>query len=419
MASGPWQGGDMEDSVQTPVSATMPWLAASVILLGSTALAGAAAFGLSHVSQVPGWLAGVAGGSIGALLSAGGFLALWGQAQATMTARIGRVEQRIADTALSLGGLKGSVVELEDKVKSEAEPQDAAVTAELKVLQQLLAQVVTRRADSDMTDSPTARIEPELDIPGRRAEAETLDIMRAALEDSRVDLYLQPIVRLPSRRVAHYEAVSRVRDAAGDVIFPGDYLRPAEAAGLSGTLDNLLLFRCISLVRQLGPRKPGMRIFVNLAPASLRDPAFLREFVGFMKQNRDLAQRLVFEVAADDMAHLGPHVHDELAALARQGFAFSIDRVTSLDFDSFQLAAWNVQFVKVDADLLLTEEAIGYHRDDVKALLARQNIELIATRIETEKTVLEVLDERIDYGQGYLFGAPRPARADLATGKAA
>jgi cyclic-di-GMP phosphodiesterase TipF (flagellum assembly factor) len=343
----------------------------------------------------------------------------WTREQKRLQRHLVRVEQTAGETILNLNSLRGRLLDLEERLpQATVAPQDN-VKAELKVLQELLAQVVSKRMATPSASSDSLnRREPELAIPGRKPDSEVLAVMRAALEDSRVDLYLQPIVRLPSRRIAHYEAVSRVRDESGEVILPSDYLRPAEAAGLSGTLDNVLLFRCVSLVRQLGPRRQGMKIFVNLAPASLREPGFLREFVGFMRQNRDLAQRLVFEIAADDMASFGPHVYDELAALARLGFGFSIDSVTHLDFEPHKLAAWNVQFVKVDASLLLGDSAT-YQNEDVKELLARYNIELIATRIETEKTVLEVLDQRVDYAQGYLFGGPRPARADLTNPKAA
>ena len=39
--------------------------------------------------------------------------------------------------------------------------------------------------------------------------------MHYALEDNRIDLYLQPIVSLPARKVVHYEAYSRVGDDQG------------------------------------------------------------------------------------------------------------------------------------------------------------------------------------------------------------
>ncbi|NND49890.1 MAG: EAL domain-containing protein, partial [Rhizobiales bacterium] len=44
-----------------------------------------------------------------------------------------------------------------------------------------------------------------------------------AINDSRIDLYLQPIVTLPQRKVRYYEALTRLRDEDGHIITPGDY----------------------------------------------------------------------------------------------------------------------------------------------------------------------------------------------------
>jgi cyclic-di-GMP phosphodiesterase TipF (flagellum assembly factor) len=280
------------------------------------------------------------------------------------------------------------------------------------VLRELLTQVVSRRMDARSTaDQPAAGV-----VPVAPNES-VLAIMQSALEDSRVDLYLQPTVRLPNRKTASYEAFSRVRNEDGDVIYPSDYLETAERAGLVGTLDNLLLFRCISLIRELGVRKPGPRLFVNIAAGSLNDSEFLHEFTAFMTQHKDLAQRLVFELSANDMPHLPDSVRRHLGALARLGFPFSVDHVDDLTLDLALLSSLNVQFVKVDAAKLMAvpaSEAMA-----LKTKLLRYSIDLVATRIEDERTVVEILDLGLEYGQGYLFGEPKLARQSLPYAQAA
>ena len=42
--------------------------------------------------------------------------------------------------------------------------------------------------------------------------------------------------------------------------------------------------------------------------------------------------------------------------------------------------------------------------------LRRHRIDLIVEKVEAESRLIDLLDYEIDYGQGYLFGAPRPAR---------
>ena len=48
--------------------------------------------------------------------------------------------------------------------------------------------------------------------------------------------------------------------------------------------------------------------------------------------------------------------------------------------------------------------------EDFKELLARSGIDLIVERVEEEKTVVQLLEFNVGYGQGFLFGEPKPVR---------
>jgi cyclic-di-GMP phosphodiesterase TipF (flagellum assembly factor) len=48
--------------------------------------------------------------------------------------------------------------------------------------------------------------------------------------------------------------------------------------------------------------------------------------------------------------------------------------------------------------------------EDFKDLLFRNGLNLIVERVENEKTVVQLLEYNIDFGQGFLFGAPKPIR---------
>ena len=232
--------------------------------------------------------------------------------------------------------------------------------------------------------------------------------MHNALEENRVDLYLQPIVSLPTRKTLYYEAFSRVRDEEGRVIFPNQYLHLAEDSGLVGTLDNLLLFRCIQVIRRLGPRRPNVRFFCNISSVSVHDKEFFPQFIDFMLNNIELADRLVFEFSQADVMRQSPNIGRSLGSLGRRGFQFSMDRVLSLDFNPADLAERYFRYVKVGTDLLL-EGGGDVASGDLKEALGRYDIDLIAEKVEEEKDLIEVLDMNVDYGQGFLFGEPRPS----------
>lgn len=248
-------------------------------------------------------------------------------------------------------------------------------------------------------------------------------LIREALDANRVDLYLQPVVGLPQRRTHFYEGFTRLRDEKGNVVTPAGFLKAAEEHGLIAEVDNLLLLRCVQIVRKLTKSDRRVGIFCNISIRSLTDEEFFPPFLDFLRRNSDLAGSLIFEMpqAAFDARSTVAARH--MARLADYGFRFSIDQVSNLNLDLAELQRANVRFAKVEG-LRLIEVANGQMPvagrepgtiapEDIAGLFARYGVDIIAEKIETEAMVVEILDLDIAYGQGHLFGAPRPVRDDV------
>lgn len=305
---------------------------------------------------------------------------------------------------------KAQLDELYEKINKIDHRQNTEIISEMHVLQTLLNQVIeksgksleSKRADSDVKSDKIIR---QQQAKIERSDGEVLNIMHHALEGNRVDLYLQPIVSLPSRRIVHYESFSRVRDEEDNVIFPSQYLKLAEDSGLVGTLDNLLLFRCIQVIRKLGPRRPDLRFFCNISSVSLNDKEFFPQFIDFMMENHDLSDRLIFEFSQKDVLRHSALVGRSLATLGRRGFRFSMDHIIDLNMDLGDLSSRYFRYIKVSADMILDQE-IDIHPDDLKEAFSRYDLDLIVEKIENDQTIVEILDFGMDFGQGYLFGEP-------------
>ena len=249
---------------------------------------------------------------------------------------------------------------------------------------------------------------------------EILQIIRAALEGNRVDLYLQPIVTLPQRKVRYYEAVARLRTEDGSLLLPADYLRHAETGGLMPLLDNLMLFRAVQVARRLTVKNREVGLFCNIAGSTLTDSKAFAQFFEFLSANQALGRSLTFEFSQAGLRAMGPIEHESLAQLSDLGFRFSLDHVTDLQIEPRALAEQGFRFVKIPATLLLSRNyaASDIHPSDLSDLLSRHGIELIAERIESEGTVVDLLDYDVRFGQGYLFSPPRPVRNEVLQGAA-
>ena len=253
-----------------------------------------------------------------------------------------------------------------------------------------------------------------------------LDTVSEALTENRVDLYLQPIVGLPQRRTRFYESYSRLRDATGRVMMPAEYLTVAEPGGLVTAIDNLLLFRCVQIVRRLAKQDRKIGIFCNVSMASLADESFFPQFLDLLTANRDLAGGLIFEIGQAAFDARGSVEARNMGKLADLGFRFSLDKVTDLDLDLQDLARSDVKFLKIAAQFLLEEltELDGrpvfrslpdLAAEDFSALARRYGVEVIAEKVEAERQVVDILELNIDLGQGHLFGEPRAIKEAVLT----
>jgi cyclic-di-GMP phosphodiesterase TipF (flagellum assembly factor) len=238
--------------------------------------------------------------------------------------------------------------------------------------------------------------------------------VRDGLRADRIDLYLQPIVSLPQRQRRYYETFTRIRDGEGKIVVPEQYISIAEREGLVTAIDNMLLFRCVQLVRKTQRNNKRMGFFCNVSAATLADRAFFRDFVDFMGRNAELAPDMIFEFPQSVIVGRDPELDRSLARLGSMGFRFSMDQVQSLRFDYEYLAETRFKFIKIDAQALATQfkdpAAQGSLRN-MKRALRSAGVSLVAEKVEAETVLLDLLDFQIDFGQGYLFGEPRLSRA--------
>jgi len=246
-----------------------------------------------------------------------------------------------------------------------------------------------------------------------------IELIREAVDSNRIDLFLQPIVTLPQRKVRYYEAVARLRAGDGDPLMAADFLPYAEVGGLMPKIDNLMMFRCVQVVRRLLAKNREIGLFCNLSASTLVDAETFPQFTEFMEANKAIAPALVFEFTQGALRQMGPIENESLAALRERGYRFSLDNVTDLRIEPRDLAERGFRFVKVQSGLLLNRSGVtlsDIHPQDFSGLLSRHNIELIAAKIESEAAVVDLLDYDVKFGQGFLFSPPRPVRPEVMQG---
>ncbi len=169
----------------------------------------------------------------------------------TMLKRAGLSFQR------SLDRTGEKITEIGQLVETRTNENNRKIVSELQMLESLMREFAARIS----VKAREVPVQKRLALPRVQSapssafnvlgDSTLLEMIRTSLEQNRVDLYLQPTVSLPQRKLRYYEALSRLRAQDGTVIMPAQYMRIAAPAGLMSVVDNLLLFRCVQIVRKL------------------------------------------------------------------------------------------------------------------------------------------------------------------------
>lgn len=266
-----------------------------------------------------------------------------------------------------------------------------------------------------------------LKVTRTHSEGTNVDDVRAlseAVAERRLMLFYQPIVRMPTGQVVHYEALIRLRDREGHVIVPGRFLPDVSRLGLATEYTKWVIGTAISALKA----RPRLRIHVNLFSECVGNPSLL-QFV--REQVAGLAPgQFGFEMSEDTVIANMSATADWILALKQIGCQFAIDDFGAGNTATDVLVSLPVDCVKIDGSLVMGITADRQKRSLVEAVgtMARgQKKIVVAECVESEAIAGELISIGIEIGQGYFFGAPGPRlpqrmgrrRAVAAAGRAA
>ncbi|HYD19643.1 MAG TPA: EAL domain-containing protein, partial [Patescibacteria group bacterium] len=243
-------------------------------------------------------------------------------------------ERLVRETARNrndLVTLKKSLADAGAAARGLGRAQPAGGGIEQRMLKSLADQL-SRLGDEAVNDAPLdlGALEAALpDQPGaivkNLSDEQVLALVRAAVRQDRIDLFMQPIVNLPQRKLRFFETFSRIRIKPKVYLAAERYIEVAIRQDLAPSIDNLLLLRSLQRIRDTSDDEHAF--FCNVTSITLNDPKFMGDLVEFIAQNRELAPRIVFELGQRDLAAMSADTLPVLDGLSRLGCRFSMDQV--------------------------------------------------------------------------------------------
>jgi diguanylate cyclase (GGDEF)-like protein len=252
----------------------------------------------------------------------------------------------------------------------------------------------------------------------RRVNIRVTDEIVTALNERRIVMAFEPVVRADARDIAFYECLIRMERDDGRVLLAPDIVPVAERLGLIRLVDHRVLELVVAELAQA----PGVELSLNISPDTTMDPDWWASIESLMRAHPGVAERLIVEitetVAIQDLGDLRGFV----TRLKNFGSRIAIDDFGA-GYTSFRnLRKLGVDIVKIDGAFVQNIARSADDRAFVQTLIdlaRRLGIKTVAEWVQDEEAAGLLRDWGCDYIQGRLIGlasADRPwdAQADTA-----
>lgn len=275
----------------------------------------------------------------------------------------------------------------------------------------LLADSMMYRAKSGGRNQLALPSPDDLAEQFRSAGEHTLRILRA-VEQQRIEPFIQPIVDTRTNRIFAVEVLCRLRDESGRLIGAHDFVPSAERLGIMHRIDLVVMRKALEALNADG--FDGL-IFINTSPRSLVMENVVAQMTAAVLHAGTDPGRVVFEITEREALHDSDRFDAFIAELKAPGFKLALDDFGS-GFSSFHyLKRFPIDFLKIEGEFIANMMNSPTDHSLVCSMVSLAHelgIRCIAEHVESEPIFEQVARMGIDLAQGYHIGRPRPARAE-------
>jgi diguanylate cyclase (GGDEF)-like protein/PAS domain S-box-containing protein/excisionase family DNA binding protein len=235
--------------------------------------------------------------------------------------------------------------------------------------------------------------------------------IRDALDDDRISLFAQPVVRLKDLKAMHHEVLVRLRDDQGGLILPSTFIEIAESLSLVQELDLQVVQKLLAFMREHNQVGKKLRYFVNLSRVSIADPHWVKRLMSLLKAPQVDPTQLVFEITETAAMSEIDVTLSFINRLKDIGCRFALDDFGAGFSSFYYLKRFEVDYLKIDGsfirDLATDEGSRLFVRalNDVARGLSKQ---VVAEWVESPEALKLLVEMGAQYGQGYIFRKPMP-----------
>lgn len=222
----------------------------------------------------------------------------------------------------------------------------------------------------------------------------------------------QPIVELQTGKIIGCEVLARYEDNQGQV-FPDQFIPLIAKLNLSWPFTEQILNQAIADFSEVSQVLAGFRMNINIFAKDISQSRVTRlcQFKGL--EQVDL--QLIVEITEDEELASQTSANT-LEKLSQHGFEIAVDDFGTGYSNLKQLRDFHCDALKIDRSFI-SEMEDGSIRSTliphIVEIANKLDLKIVAEGVENEAQRQALIDEGVQYAQGWLFGKPMPMK-DLA-----
>jgi diguanylate cyclase (GGDEF)-like protein/PAS domain S-box-containing protein len=242
-------------------------------------------------------------------------------------------------------------------------------------------------------------------------------MLRRALDEQRIRVHYQPIVDLRTGRTVSAEALVRISDPGGGMIYPAAFLDVAEETGLLVQIDEMVFFdavRCAAAWHSRFGDSDFSSVAVNVTARHLADVSFTEGVIAALDREGLPRSYLQVEVTERVLMEASNSALTGLTALRKAGIQVGLDDFGTGYSSLAYLRNFPLDFVKIDRsfiDGLASTKGGDAIVSAVVGLSHALGLVVVAEGVETQAQLDFLNALGCDRAQGYLFARPGEAAA--------
>ena len=236
--------------------------------------------------------------------------------------------------------------------------------------------------------------------------------IREAIEDDRIEVFLQPIYSIREKSFVSAEALVRMRDRSGNIVMPNEFIPVAEQSGLITLIGDRVFENVCRYIRDDAFVSMGIRyVEINLSVVQCESSYLAKRYAELIEEYEIPPSSINLEITESGRMRQKNVLVNNMTHLRDFGCSFSLDDFGTGESNLDYIVDMPVDIVKFDRSIIqsyFSNERTKIMMNHITQMIKSMGMSIVAEGVE-EKYQLDALTELgVDYIQGYYFSKPVP-----------